>query len=73
MSPALNITATGGSVTKTPDKRVYNLGEKVILRAVADNGYEFAGWSGALSGTDNSVTIIMYANRTVIADFSRSK
>jgi hypothetical protein len=73
MSPALNITATGGSVTKTPDKRIYNLGEKVILRAIADNGYEFAGWSGALSGTDNSVTIIMYANRTVVANFNRSQ
>jgi len=70
MSPALNITATGGSVTKNPDKTVYNLGQKVILRAFADDGYEFAGWSGALSGTDNPVTIIMHANRTVIANFT---
>ena len=70
MSPELNITAAGGSVTKTPDKTVYILGEKVMLRVVADDGYQFTGWSGALSGTDNPVKIIMHANRTVVANFA---
>jgi len=70
ISPILNIFATGGSVTKTPDKVAYALGEKVILRAVADEGYEFAGWSGGFSGTGNPVTIIMHANRTVTANFA---
>ncbi len=73
MSPILNIAATGGSVTKIPDKAAYDLGEKVILRAVADDGYEFAGWSGGLSGTGNPVTIIMHANRTVTANFATRK
>jgi len=70
MSPILNIAATGGSVTKTSDKVAYDLCEKVILRAVADDGYEFAGWSGDFSGTGNPVTIIMHANRTVTANFA---
>ncbi|MCH7557203.1 MAG: hypothetical protein IIB56_07070 [Planctomycetes bacterium] len=70
MSPILNIAATGGSVTKSPDKAAYTLGEKVILKAAADDGYEFAGWSGGLSGTENPVTIIMHANRTVTANFA---
>jgi uncharacterized repeat protein (TIGR02543 family) len=70
MYPALNINATGGSVTKTPDKMVYTLGQKVILRAVADDGYQFTGWSGGFSGTGNPVTIIMHANRTVTANFA---
>jgi len=69
MSPILNIVATGGSVTKTPDKVAYTLGEKVILRAVADDGYQFAGWSGGLSETGNPVTIIMHANRSITANF----
>jgi len=70
MCPALNINATGGSVTKTPDKMVYTLGQKVTLSAVADTGYEFAGLSGDLSGMQNPVTIIMHANRTVVANFT---
>ena len=70
MFPTLNIAVTDGSVTKTPDKTAYTLGEKVILRAVADDGYQFTGWSGGFSGTGNPVTIIMYANRTVTANFA---
>jgi uncharacterized repeat protein (TIGR02543 family) len=70
MYPALNITTSGGSVIKTPDKTAYTLGEKVILRAVADDGYQFTGWSGGFSGTGNPVTIIMHANRTVTANFA---
>ena len=69
MSPALNIVTANGSVTKNPGKTVYKLGQKVVLNAVADDGYEFAGWSEGLSGTDNPATIIMYANHTVIANF----
>jgi uncharacterized repeat protein (TIGR02543 family) len=70
MSSILNIAATGSSVTKSPDKAAYALGEKVILKAAADDGYEFAGWSDGLSGTGNPVTIIMHANRTVTANFA---
>jgi len=69
MFPILNIVATGGSVTKNPDKTAYDLGEKVILKAVADAGYKFAGWSGGLSKTGNPVTIIMHANRSITANF----
>jgi hypothetical protein len=70
MSPALNINATSGSVTKTPDKMVYTLGQKVTLSAIADDGYEFVDWSGDVSGMENPVTIIMHANRTVVANFA---
>lgn len=69
MSPTLNIVATGGSVIKTPDKTAYTFREKVILKAVPDAGYQFTGWSGDLSGTENPATIIMHANRTVTANF----
>ena len=73
MSPTLKVKSSGGSVSITPDKNAYSLGEKVILKAVADPGYEFTGWSGALSGTDNPVTIIMYANRTIDANFKSAR
>ncbi len=70
MSPTLNFVAVGGSVAKAPDKAAYTLGERVRLRVVADPGYEFAGWSGGLSGTENPVAIIMHAKRTITANFT---
>jgi len=70
MSPTLNVVAVGGSVAKVPDKEAYTLGERVRLRAVADPGYEFAGWSGGLSGMENPVAIVMHTKRTITANFT---
>jgi hypothetical protein len=69
MSPKLNITATGGTVTKTPDKPDYALGERVRIKAVPDSGYEFLCWSGGLSDKTNPATIIMHSNQSITANF----
>lgn len=69
MSPKLTSVAAGGSIEKIPDKIDYVLGESVRIRAIADPGYEFAGWSGWLSGTENPTVIIMHSNRSIVADF----
>ena len=69
MSPKLNITAMGGTVTKTPDKPDYALGEVVRIKAVPDAGYEFISWSGGFVEKSNSATIIMHSNRSVTANF----
>jgi hypothetical protein len=69
MSPKLNITATGGTVTKTPDKPDYALGERVRIKAVPDPGYEFISWSGGLSEKTNPATMIMHSNRSITANF----
>jgi hypothetical protein len=69
MSPKLNITAVGGKVTKVPDKAAYILGERVSIKAVADPGYEFISWSGALSDKTNPAVIIMHSNRSITANF----
>lgn len=69
MSPRLNITAAGGTVTKTPDKPDYNLGERVRIKAVPDPGYEFICWSGGLSEKTNPAVIIMHSNRSITANF----
>jgi len=69
MSPKLNITATGGTVTKTPNKPDYSLGEKVRIKAVPDSGYEFISWSGGLSEKTNPATIIMHSNWSITANF----
>jgi hypothetical protein len=70
MTPVLNVTASGGSVKKIPDKTEYRLGETVILRAVPEDGYQFRSWSGDLTGAENPVKIIMHANQSVIAHFA---
>lgn len=70
MYPVLNINTADGSVTKTPDKMAYKLGQKVTLRAFAEPGYEFSGWSGCLSGMENPVSIIMHTNLTIVANFA---
>ena len=69
MSPKLNITAVGGTVTKDPDKQDYALGERIRIRAVPDSGYEFISWSGALSEKTNPAVIIMHSNRSITANF----
>jgi hypothetical protein len=69
MSPKLNITATGGTVIKTPDKQNYALGEKVRIKAVPDSGYEFFCWSEGLSDKTNPATIIMHSNQSITANF----
>jgi len=67
---ALSLTANHGSITKTPDKSAYDAGETVTIQAVADTGYEFAGWSGDLSGSTNPTTVTMNANKSITADFT---
>lgn len=69
MSPRLAVDAIGGSVARVPDKEEYALGERVRLRAVADYGYEFSGWSGGLAGDQNPTVIVMHANRSIAANF----
>ena len=68
--PSLNVTAIGGSVTKTPAKRAYILGEIVVLKAVADPGYTFSDWSGVPDKNRNPITVVMHANRSVTAHFT---
>lgn len=71
MSPKLTVNIAGsGTVTKTPDKPAYKLGEKVILKAVPDPGYEFIGWSAGLSENGNPIRTFMYASQTITAYFS---
>ena len=49
MSPKLTTVVAGGSVERIPDKVAYTLGESVRIRAIADPGYKFAGWSSGFS------------------------
>jgi len=63
----------GGSVDKDPDQTTYHYGDVVTMTATANPGWSFAGWSGALSGTNNPDTVTITGSTTVTATFTRDK
>jgi len=70
----LTVNVVGdGTVAKYPDQATYHYGDVVTLTATADPGWTFAGWSGALSGSDNPETITMDGNKTVSATFTQDE
>jgi len=60
---------TGGRTNPSPGAYIHDSGTKVTIRATANSGYEFSGWSGDVSGTTNSITITMDSDKSVIAIF----
>ena len=58
-----------GTVTKAPDEASYDYGDVVTLTADPAEGWEFDGWSGDLTGSENPTTILMDENKTVTATF----
>jgi uncharacterized repeat protein (TIGR02543 family) len=66
----VTVTAIGnGSVTVTPNKTLYAVGERVFLDAVAGVGSEFQQWSGDLTGSANPDTLTITGDMNVTATF----
>ena len=66
----LTINIVGqGSVDVDPSGP-YNPGAEVTLTAIPASGWEFQGWSGALSGSANPTTLKMNKNKWVRATFA---
>jgi uncharacterized repeat protein (TIGR02543 family) len=61
---------TGGTTNPAPSSYIYYIGEKVQIKAVPNSGYQFSGWSGAVTGTTNSITVTMDADKSVTASFT---
>jgi hypothetical protein len=64
------VSSGGGQVSLNPSGGSYTPGTTVTLTALADSGYSFTGWSGALGGSANPATLLMDANKSVFASFS---
>ena len=59
-----------GSVTLDPKMPLYVPESNVSISATADDGWEFSGWSGAVSGSDNPAVVTMDGNLSVVATFT---
>ncbi|WP_298511994.1 choice-of-anchor Q domain-containing protein [uncultured Kordia sp.] len=70
--PVLNILATDGSVTTNPNPTngAYDFLETVSLTPVPNAGFEFTGWSGALSGNAANEQLLMDSSKALTATFT---
>lgn len=66
----LTVNAANGSVSRSPNKTTYTVGETVTLTPSANACYHFANWSGDASGSANPLTITMNASKTITANFA---
>jgi len=69
----VNVSPTnGGTVSRNPNTASYDEGTSVEVTATAHSGFTFTGWSGAATGTDNPVTVVMDSDKTLTATFTAS-
>ncbi|WP_106930601.1 InlB B-repeat-containing protein [Adhaeribacter arboris] len=67
---SLNVSATNGTVTKSPNQTSYAAGTNVQLTANPTNGYKFSSWSGDVTGTNNPLPVSMTGNKNITANFT---
>lgn len=58
-----------GGVAVSPVKALYEPGESVTLTATPDTGFQFNGWSGTATGTQNPLVITLTNNQSITANF----
>jgi len=62
-------SAGNGAVDWTPKKDFYASGEQVTVTATADTGYAFNGWTGDVTSNVNPLTIPIFGNTALVANF----
>ena len=67
---ALTISATNGSVAKSPDLTSYDSNAVVQLTATPATGYTFTGWTGDASETTNPISVTMNGAKSITATFA---
>jgi hypothetical protein len=60
-----------GIILSDPGRGILPAGSSVTLTAVADEQWVFESWSGDLSGSEISQTLLMDSNRSVTANFRK--
>ncbi|MCX8024124.1 MAG: hypothetical protein N3A60_02860 [Thermanaerothrix sp.] len=64
---------SGGVVEKAPNNGEYSCGETVNLVANPNPGFTFANWSGDLSGTNPSQSVVMNGPKVISANFNSNQ
>jgi hypothetical protein len=64
-------SAENGRIEIDPPGGIYNKGTQVKVTNTSDFGYIFNGWSGDLSGSKNPATILMDADKSISAIYSK--
>jgi uncharacterized repeat protein (TIGR02543 family) len=59
-----------GRVVLDPLQTNYLDGATVVASAIAADGYRFMGWSGGITGTNTSESVVMTSNLSITATFS---
>ena len=59
----------GGTVSLLPQGGLYDEGTSVSLAASANSGYRFGSWSGDATGTVSPTSLVMNADKNVMANF----
>jgi uncharacterized repeat protein (TIGR02543 family) len=61
----------GGTITQSPTGSSHLAGTPVTVTATPSAGYEFAGWSGDITGssTTNPMVVVMDGNKNITANF----
>ena len=59
-----------GTVYPSPNRNQFSPGETVRLTAYNQSGWHFDHWSGAASGTENHVALVMNSDKTVTANWA---
>jgi len=65
----LNVTDGEGSVSKNPNKPKYDDGETVNITANPADGYSFDYWSGDVTGSDKTISVVMDSDKEIQAHF----
>jgi hypothetical protein len=72
-APQFSLTlspVTNGAITGLAAGGVYTAGTTATLTAVPNAGYVFTGWSGAASGLQNPLSLVLNDNQTIGATFA---
>ena len=66
------VTPTGsGTVTLSPQKTTYHVGDVVKLTAKAATGYTFSGWTGDVTSTASAVSVTLTGDTSAEATFTK--
>ncbi len=67
----INVTIVGGgTVTKTPNQTNYPNGTPVQVVATAATGFDFTGWTGDTTTTEDTLSLVMTRTRNLTATFT---